>query len=337
MADIVKFSVSKEIALNIFRNDIPKSVTLTKEEGDYFEFQSPMFSSMRAYVKVNDFDYEIGIKKGPKLVVKTLINMINSAFKTCVDLATGRTVGLGSPSSSQVKQEKQEYTIEDFNKALDSIERMKKMRDEGILSEEEFQEYKAKLLENNLASKKSETKSSQTPDEEAIKTPEANEPIKEQPSQAEVIEESTPPVEEVINEEPKIEEVTTPTTEEPQTKETVQEEISETPVEVKLEEPKVKKEKSLKEKKQKPVKEKKVNKQHEKLDKAKKYKIAFISSLSSCGALILVGIAIMIFQFVIGISIATVSLIIAIVLGLIYGLRWKKYKSLEETNNKDEH
>ena len=336
MADIVKFSVSKEIALNIFRNDIPKSVTLTKEEGDYFEFQSPMASFIRAYVKVNDFDYEIGIKKGPKLVVKTLINMINSAFKTCVDLATGRTVGLGSPSSSQIKHEKQEYTIEDFNKALDSIERMKKMRDEGILSEEEFQEYKAKLLENNLASKKSETKSSQTPDEEAIKTPEANEPIKEQPSQAEVIEESTPPVEEVINEEPKIEEVTTPTTEEPQTKETVQEEISETPVEVKLEEPKVKKEKSLKEKKQKPVKEKKV-KQHKELDKAKKYKIAFISSLSSCGALILVGIAIMIFQFVIGISIATVSLIIAIVLGLIYGLRWKKYKSLEETNNKDEH
>ena len=336
MADIVKFSVSKEIALNIFRNDIPKSVTLAKEEGDYFEFQSPMFSSMRAYVKVNDSDYEIGIKKGPKLVVKTLINMINSAFKTCVDIATGRTVGLGSPSSSQVKQEKQEYTIEDFNKALDSIERMKKMRDEGILSEEEFQEYKAKLLENNLSSKKSETKSSQTPDEEVIKTPEVNEPIKEQPSQAEAIEESTPPVEEVINEEPKIEEVTTPTMEEPQTKETVQEEISETPVEVKLEEPKVKKEKPLKEKKQKPVKEKKV-KQHEELYKAKKYKVAFISSLSSCGALILVGIAIMIFQFTIGISIATVSLIIAIILGLIYGLRWKKYKSLEEADNKDEH
>lgn len=305
MADIVKFSISKEEAIDIFHTELKYAGKIVVDEGDYLEIASPMTNLIRCYVKINDDNYEIGHKKGLHIAVNQIIQIIKSNFDTTVGLRNGTISGLGAPAQSN-SGKNNSYTIDDFNDALDSIERMKKMMDEGILTEEEFNTYKEKLLSGNLNSngskkteKKEESKSEENQPEQEPAEPSNEAPVEEEDRAKETTTVDTPVEEEV----PICNEA------EPESK------TDEKPAED--DKPHKQEAKAVK-----PIKEKKP-KEKKKLSQVQKFKIIFFSALAF--AICCIGVSfIFLNNWAIFAGIIGYGLLTAVPLMIVFGIKWKK-------------
>lgn len=313
MADIVKFSISKEEAIDIFHTELKYAGRIVVDEGDYLEISSPMTNLVRCYVKINDDNYEIGHRKGLHVAVNQIIQIIESNFDTAVGLRNGTISGLGAPAQSN-NAKNNSYTIDDFNDALDSIERMKKMMDEGILTEEEFNTYKEKLLSGNLnsnGSKKTEKKE-ESKSEENQPEQESAEILNEKPV------EKTSEVEETQTVDISVEEEAPVSNEvEPESK------TDEKPAEDDKPHKQEEEAKAVK-----PIKEKKP-KAKKKLSQVQKFKIIFFSALAF--AICCIGVSfIFLNNGVIFAGIIGYGLLVAVPLMIVFGIKWKKANNQTE-------